>query len=100
MNEITYIDNSIKLHFTYPNSMMSSLTNLHLQITIIAVWAVGPTVDIVRRYYGMDHLHKSCGSMNFLSSSSLFHISIRYNFVAIGDVRVIFNIRYFRRGVY
>ena len=74
--------------------MMPGLANLHLQITIIAVWAVGPAVDIVRRYYGVDHLHKLCGSMNFSSSSSLFHGSIQYNFVAIGDVQVISNIRY------
>ena len=74
--------------------MMPGLANLHLQITIIAVWAVGPAVDIVRRYYGVDHLHILCGSMNFLSSSSLFHGSIQYNFVAIGDVQVISNIWY------
>ena len=76
--------------------MMPGLANSHLQIIIIAIQAVGPAVDVVRRYYGVDHLHKSCGSMDFSSNCSLFHDSIQYNFVAIGDVRVISNIRYLR----
>ena len=76
--------------------MMPGLANLQLQIMIIAIQAVGP-VDVARRYYGMDHLHESCGSMDFSSNSSLFHGSIRSNFVAIGDVRVISSIQYFRR---
>ena len=77
--------------------MMPGLANLQLQIMIIAIRAVGPAVDVVRRYYDVNHLHESCGSMDFSSNSSLFHGSIRYNFVAIGDVRVISNIQYFRR---
>ena len=69
--------------------MMPGLANLQLQIMIIAI----QTVD---SYYGVDHLQESCGSMDFLSNCSLFQGSMRYNFVAIGDVRVISNIRYFR----
>ena len=76
---------------------MPGLANLYLQIMIIAIPAVGPALDVFRRYYGMDHLHESCGSMDFSSNSSLFDGSIRYNFVAIGDVQIISNIRCFRR---
>ena len=96
INKITYLDNSIKLHFTYSNSMMLGLANLQLQIMIIVIRAVGPAVDTARRYYNVDHLHEWCGSMDFSSNSSLFHGSIRYNLVTIGDVRVISNIQYFR----
>ena len=55
--------------------------------------AVGPAVDVVRRHYGMDHLHESGWSMDFASNSSLFHRIIRYDFVAVGNVRVTSNIR-------
>ena len=64
---------------------------------IIVIRAVAPAVDVVRRQYGVDHLHESCGSMDFSSNSSLFHGIIRYYFVAIGDARVISNIWWFRR---
>ena len=97
INKINYIDNSINLHFTYSNSMMPGLTNLQLQIMIIAIQEVGPAVDVVGRYFGVDYLHESCGSIDFSSNSSLFHGSIRYNFVAIGDVRIFSNNRYLRR---
>ena len=67
---------------------------------IIAVPAVGPAVDIVRCHYGVDHLHESGWSMDFPSNSCLFHRVIQYDFVAIGDARVIPNIRSFGRVVY
>ena len=69
---------------------MPGMANLYLQIMIIVKRAVGPAVDVVRRHYGVDHLHESCGRMDFLSNSSLFQSSIRYYFVAIGDARVFF----------
>ena len=50
--------------------MMPGLAYLQLQIMIIAIRAVGPALDVVRRYYGVDHLHELCGSMD--SSSSLW----------------------------
>ena len=78
---------------------MPGLANLYLQIMIITIRADGPAVGlgVVRRHYGVDHLHESCGNMDFSSNSGLFDGSIRYNFVAIGDVRIISNIRCFRR---
>ena len=74
---------------------MPGMANIYLQIMIIAIRAAGPTVDIVSRHYGVNHLHESCGSVDFSSSSSLFHGDIRFNFVAMGDVRVISTIRCF-----
>ena len=50
---------------------MPGLANLYLQIMIIAIRAVGPTVDVVRHHYGKDHLHESCGSMGFSSNSDI-----------------------------
>ena len=43
--------------------MMPGLANLQLQIMIIAIQAVGPAVDVVRRYYGVVHLYESCESI-------------------------------------
>ena len=67
---------------------------------IIAIRAVGPTVDVLRRHYGVDHLHESGWSMDFSSNSCLFHGIIRYGVVEAGDARVIFNIRTFGRIVW
>ena len=72
---------------------MPGLANSYLQIMIITVRVVGPAVDVI----GADHLHKACGSVDFSSNSSLFYSCVRYNFVAIGDVRIISNIQCFGR---
>ena len=66
-NKITFIDNLIKLHFTYFNLIMPGLANSYLQIMIIVIRAVGPAVDVFRCHYGVDHLHESCRSMDFSS---------------------------------
>ena len=78
---------------------MPDLTNSYLQIIIIitSVRAVGPAIDVVRRHYGVDHLHEPSGSLDCSSNSSLLHGYVRYNFVAIGDIRIISNIRLFER---
>ena len=65
---------------------MPGLANSYLQIIIIAIRVAGPAVDVVRRHYGVDHLHESGGSVDFSSNSSLFQVVVRYNFVAISDV--------------
>ena len=78
---------------------MPGLANSYLQIIIIitSVRAVSPAIDVVRRHYGVDHLHEPGGSLDCLSNSSLLHGCVRYNFVAIGDIRIISNIRLLER---
>ena len=60
--------------------MMPGLANLQFQIMIIAIRAVGPAVYVIRRYYGVDHLHESCGSMVvsdiILSLSAMFGLGV------------------------
>ena len=70
---------------------MPGLANSYLQIIIIitSVRAVGPAIDVVRRHYGADHLHEPGGSLDCSSNSSLLHGCVRYNFVAIGNIRII-----------
>ena len=77
---------------------MPGLANSYLQIIIIitSVRAVGPAIDVVRRHFGVDHLHEPGGS---LSNSSLLHGCVRYNFVAISDIQIVFNIRLFARSL-
>ena len=79
---------------------MPGLANSYLQIIIIvtSVRAAGPAIDVVRRHYGVDHLHEPGGSLDCSSNSSLLHGCVRYNFVAIGDFRIISNIRLFERN--
>ena len=74
---------------------MPGLANLYLHIIIIitSVRAVGPTIDVVRRHYGVDHLHEPGGSLDCSSNSSRLRGCVRYNFIAISDVRIILNIR-------
>ena len=78
---------------------MPGLANLYLQImTIItSVHAVGPALDVVRRHYGVDHLHEPGGSLNCSSNSSLPRGYVHYNFIAIGDGWIVLNIRLFAR---
>ena len=76
---------------------MPGLANSYLQIIIIitSVHAVGPAIDVVRRHFGVDHLHEPGGNLDCLSNSSLLQGCVRYNFVAISDIQMVFNIRLF-----
>ena len=78
---------------------MSGLANLYLQIIIIitSVCAVDPAIDVVRRHYGVDHLHEPGGSVDCSSNSSRLCGCVRYNFITISDVRIVLNIRLFPR---
>ena len=77
---------------------MPSLANLYLQIIITtSIRAVGPTIDIVRRHYGGDHLHEPGGSLDCSSNSSLLHGCVHFNFVTIGDIRIVSNLLLFER---
>ena len=49
------------------------------------VHAVGPVIDVVRRHYGVDHLHEPGRSLDFSSDSSFSHSCVRRNFVVIND---------------
>ena len=75
---------------------MPGLANSYLQIIIITP-VVGPAMDVVRRHYGVDHLHEPGGSLDCSSNSSLLHGCVRYNFVAIADIQIVSNIRLFAR---
>ena len=73
---------------------MPGLANSYLQIIIIvtSLRAVGPAIDVIRRSYGVDHLHELGGSLDCSSNYILLHGCVRYNFVAIGNIRIISNI--------
>ena len=78
---------------------MPGLANSYLQMisVITSVRAFGPAIDVVRRYYGVDQLHEPGGLLDCSSNSSLLHGRVRYNFVSIGDIRIVSNIRLFER---
>ena len=54
---------------------MPGLANSYLQIKIIiiTVRAVGPAIDVVRRHYGVDHLHEPDRSLDRSSDSGFPH---------------------------
>ena len=51
--------------FTSHFLIMPGLVTSYLQITIVTIRAVGPTVNVVGCHYGMDHLSESSRSMDF-----------------------------------
>ena len=51
--------------------------------------AVGPAIDVVRRHYGVNHLHEPGRSLDYSSDSSFSHCFVGRNFVAISDIRTI-----------
>ena len=57
------------------------------------VHALGPAIDVVRRHYGVDHLHEPGRSLDFSSDSSFSHRCVCLNFIAISDIRMIAFIR-------
>ena len=82
------------LHFTYFTQCCQAW-RIHLQFKNIinTVHAVGRAIDVVRRHYGVDHLHEPGRSLDFSSDSSFSHRYVRRNFVAINDYRTISFIR-------
>ena len=64
--------------------------HIHLQFNNIVItrYAVGPAIDVVRRNYGMDHLHKSGRSLDYSSDSCFSHCLVGRNFFAISDIRM------------
>ena len=66
---------------------------------IVTARAAGPAVDVVRRYYSVDHLYETCWSVDFSSNSGLFYGCVLYNLVAFGDIRIVLNIWWFDRFV-
>ena len=64
--------------------------HIHLQFNNIVItrYAVGPAIDVVRRNYGVNHLHKSSRSLDYSSDSSFSHCLVGRNFFAISDMRM------------
>ena len=77
--------------------MLPGLANSYLQIKIIIIMvrAVGHAIDVVRRHYGVDHLHEPGWSLDCLSDSDFPHGCVRRNFVTISDIQTISCIRVF-----
>ena len=82
------------LHFTYFTQCRQAW-HIHLQFKNIinTVHAVGPAIDVVRRHYGVNHLHEPGRSLDYSSDSSFSHRCDGRNFVAISDIRTIAFIR-------
>ena len=51
-------------------------------------YAVGPAIDVIRRDYGVNHLHESSRSLDYSSDSSFSHCLVGQNFFAISDIRM------------
>ena len=51
--------------------------------------AVGPAIDVVRRNYGVNHLHEPGRSLDYSSDSSFSHCLVVRNFFAISDIRTV-----------
>ena len=51
--------------------------------------AVGPAIDVVRRHYGVNHLHEPGRSLDYSSDSSFSHCLVGRNFFAISDIRIV-----------
>ena len=49
--------------------------HIHLQFNNIVItrYAVGPAIDVIRRDYGVNHLHESSRSLDYSSDSSFSH---------------------------
>ena len=62
--------------------------HIHLQFKNIGntVHAVGPAIDVVRRNYGVNHLHEPGRSLDYSSDS---HCLVGQNFFAISDIRTV-----------
>ena len=56
---------------------------------IVTARAVGPAVDVVRRYQSVDHLYETCGSVDFSSNSGLFCGCNRYELFLTFSVLVV-----------
>ena len=56
--------------------------HIHLQFNNIVNtrYAVGPAIDVVRRNYGVNHLHESGRSLDYSSDSSFSHCLVGRNF--------------------
>ena len=74
------------LHFTYFTQCCQAW-HIHLQFKNIinTVHVVGPAIDVIRRHYGVNHLHY----LDYSSDSSFWHRCVGRNFVAISDIRTI-----------
>ena len=64
--------------------------HIHLQFNNIVItrYAVGPAIDVIRRNYGVNHLHESGRSLDYWSDSSFSHCLVGRNFFAISDIRM------------
>ena len=64
--------------------------HIHLQFNNIVItrYAVGPAIDVIRRDYGVNHLHESSRSLDYSSDSSFSHCLVGRNFFAISDIRM------------
>ena len=51
--------------------------------------AVGPAIDVVRRHYGVNHLHEPGRSLDYSSDSSFSHCLVGRIFFAISDIRTV-----------
>ena len=51
------------------------------------MYAVGPAIDVVRRNYGVNHLHESGRSLDY-SSDCFSHCLVGRNFFASSDIRM------------
>ena len=64
--------------------------HIHLQFKNIVNtrYAVGPAIDVVRRNYGLNHLHEPGRSLDYSSDSSFLHCLVGRKFFAISDIRM------------
>ena len=79
----------ISLHL-YICTQCCQAWHIHLQFNNIVItrYAVGPAIDVVRRNYGVNHLHESGRSLDYSSDSSFSHCLVGRNFFAISDKRM------------
>ena len=64
--------------------------HIYLQFNNIVItrYAVGPAdLDVVRRNYGVNHLHELGRSLDYSSDSSFSHCLVGRNFFSISDIR-------------
>ena len=48
-----------------------------------------PAIDVVRRHYGVNHLHEPGRSLDYSSDSSFSHCLVGRIFFAISDIRMV-----------
>ena len=80
----------MSLHFIYLYIMLPGLAySFTIQNIVNTMNAVGPAIDVVRRHYGVNHLHEPGRSLDYSSDSSFSHCLVGRNFFAISDILMV-----------